>query len=270
MFNGWYDNFSRPATPATSGDRLMMKWNDAWLSNQSCDTDTKLDRHYGFPTYRGSGAWLTNHLSATYPSSTAYHWNLDGNWVLGFNSTSWPSGNPYLHDMTVTGDTATGGTPSGGSYTQTWNASVTVTGDDVTIVANYITGPLAPGYVFTATATITGGGLIGGTWTDTLGDSGTWSSSSGTASQVYDTCTVSDFVKIVAAPTSAYHDATVTGYYDEGMWYTDDTKVTEIGPALWGDFAVIQEVASDPCGEYPDLLLKYQSEVRSGLGNWAD
>lgn len=42
-------------------DYLEMKWNDAWLSNMDCDGDGLLDRHYGYPTYRGSGAWLTNH-----------------------------------------------------------------------------------------------------------------------------------------------------------------------------------------------------------------
>ncbi len=66
MFNGLYDNFSRPAVPATEGDSLMMKWNDAWLSNKDCDGDGKLDRHFGYPTYRGSGAWLTNHMSGSY------------------------------------------------------------------------------------------------------------------------------------------------------------------------------------------------------------
>jgi hypothetical protein len=40
---------------------LNMKWNDAWLSNKDCDDDGALDRHYGFPGYIGSGAWLTNH-----------------------------------------------------------------------------------------------------------------------------------------------------------------------------------------------------------------
>lgn len=42
-------------------DDVAMKWNDAWLANSDCDGDGKLDRHYGFPTYVGSGAWLTNH-----------------------------------------------------------------------------------------------------------------------------------------------------------------------------------------------------------------
>ncbi|MFP3975329.1 MAG: hypothetical protein ACLFVK_03795 [Dehalococcoidia bacterium] len=41
---------------------LLMKWNDAWLSNKDCDGDGKLDRHYGYDSYIGSGAWLTNHM----------------------------------------------------------------------------------------------------------------------------------------------------------------------------------------------------------------
>ena len=44
-------------------DDVAMKWNDAWLSNQDCDGDGKLDRYYGFSSYIGSGAWLTNHNS---------------------------------------------------------------------------------------------------------------------------------------------------------------------------------------------------------------
>jgi len=66
MFSGWYDNYSRPSTPVTGGDRLIMKWNDAWLSNKDCDGDGKLDRHFGYDSYKGSGAWLTNHQSGTY------------------------------------------------------------------------------------------------------------------------------------------------------------------------------------------------------------
>ncbi len=43
-----------------------MKWNDAWLDNKDCDDgaggdpDGLFDRHFGYPTYIGSGAWLTN------------------------------------------------------------------------------------------------------------------------------------------------------------------------------------------------------------------
>ena len=43
--------------------RLAMKWNDAWLSNKDRDGDGLLDRHFGFGSYIGSGAWETNHQS---------------------------------------------------------------------------------------------------------------------------------------------------------------------------------------------------------------
>lgn len=46
--------------------KLIMKWNEAWLSNMDCDNDGVLDRHYGFDSYIGSGAWLTNHMSGSY------------------------------------------------------------------------------------------------------------------------------------------------------------------------------------------------------------
>jgi hypothetical protein len=58
-----------------------MKWNEAWLSNKDCDDDGKLDRHYGFSSYRGSGAWLTNHQSGWYEDYDSkgrlkmYHWS---------------------------------------------------------------------------------------------------------------------------------------------------------------------------------------------------
>lgn len=50
---------------AFRGVDVAMKWNDTWLSNQDCDSDGLLDRHYGFTAYTGSGAWLTNHTSWT-------------------------------------------------------------------------------------------------------------------------------------------------------------------------------------------------------------
>jgi hypothetical protein len=39
---------------------LQMKWNDAWIANTDCDGNGLLDRHYGFASYIGSGAWQTN------------------------------------------------------------------------------------------------------------------------------------------------------------------------------------------------------------------
>ncbi|MCB0047668.1 MAG: hypothetical protein KDD92_19760 [Caldilineaceae bacterium] len=87
MFKGSYANvyLGRDGFPAYDGDDdvylaanpgaaahwawpyrdidLLMKWNDAWISNMDCDGDGQLDRHYGFDNYIGSGAWETNHMS---------------------------------------------------------------------------------------------------------------------------------------------------------------------------------------------------------------
>lgn len=142
MFNGTYCDAYRDAAwcQPYKEDNLMIKWNDAWLSNVDCDGDGLLDRHYGYyASYVGSGAWLTNHVSGEY--------DLDG------EMCSW----------------------------------------------NY-------------------------------------------------------FVKIVAAPA----DATAVG----GVWYAADG--TEMGPAIWGEFAVIQEVSNDPCGGEHGLL--YKGEVPTGFG----
>jgi len=56
---------------------VVMKWNDAWISNKDCgidgvggDPDGKLDRHYGFSGYIGSGAWETNHMTGV----DGVHW----------------------------------------------------------------------------------------------------------------------------------------------------------------------------------------------------
>lgn len=144
LFNGYYCDAYRDAAWCQDykEDSLSMKWNDAWLSNKDCDGDLLLDRHYGFPTYKGSGAWLTNHMSGTY------------------------------------------------------------TGDE--------------------------------------GQDCSW---------VY-------FVKIVAAPA----DAQLIGT----MWYTADGE--EIGPAIWGEFAIIQEVSNDACAGQHGA--QYHSPVGPGLGKW--
>ena len=57
--------------------KLIMKWNDAWLSNKDCDDDGALDRHYGYDSYIGSGAWETNHQSGSYTDEDGkeYKWN---------------------------------------------------------------------------------------------------------------------------------------------------------------------------------------------------
>jgi len=68
LFNGYYCDAYRDAAwcQAYADIRLVMKWNDAWLSNKDCDGDGALDRHAGFDSYIGSSAWLTNHESGEY------------------------------------------------------------------------------------------------------------------------------------------------------------------------------------------------------------
>jgi hypothetical protein len=69
LFNGAYcdvDHGTDPDAWCEMTDELVMKWNDAWLSNEDRDNDGRLDVHYGFESYVGSGAWLTNHISGEY------------------------------------------------------------------------------------------------------------------------------------------------------------------------------------------------------------
>jgi len=56
--------------------RVLMKWNDAWLSNLDCNGDSLLDRHYGYASYIDSGAWETNHMWDSYlDAGTMCTWN---------------------------------------------------------------------------------------------------------------------------------------------------------------------------------------------------
>ena len=69
LFNGGYCDAYRDAVWCQPyvDINLSMKWNDAWLSNKDCDDDGLLDRHFGYESYIGSGAWITNHQSGEYP-----------------------------------------------------------------------------------------------------------------------------------------------------------------------------------------------------------
>jgi hypothetical protein len=144
MFNGGYCDSYRDAgwCQPYADVELIMKWNDAWISNQDCDGNGLLDRHNGFVSYIGSGAWLTNHQKGTY-----------------------------------------------------------------------------------------------------IDDEG-------------NECNWTYFTKIIAAPS----DATVVA----GNWVNADGTI--IGPVIWGQFAIIQEVENDPCAGINGL--QFQSPDHSGLGNW--
>lgn len=90
MFNGSYANvyLGRDGFPPYEGDdaaylaenptaashfawpyrdvELIMKWDQDWLANVDCDGNGSLDRHMGFESYIGSGAWETNHMFGSY------------------------------------------------------------------------------------------------------------------------------------------------------------------------------------------------------------
>lgn len=67
MFNGYAGNYSRPTVPVTSGDKLNMKWSDAWMANVDCNNDGKLDRGLVDGVVNGTSmGWLTNQYNGSY------------------------------------------------------------------------------------------------------------------------------------------------------------------------------------------------------------
>lgn len=93
MFNGYADNYSRPATLVTSGDKLMMKWSDAWLANVDCNNDGKLDRGLvdGQLTDGISKGWLTNLYNGSYTDANGEQHYTDFSKIVwtGPNSPLW-------------------------------------------------------------------------------------------------------------------------------------------------------------------------------------
>ena len=243
LFNGMYCDAYRDAAwcQPYKDVKLQMKWNDGWLSNKDCDEDHLLDRHYGYDSYIGSGAWLTNHQSGEY----IINWDITGEWVLEFDCL----GSLYIHDMTIVDNTftGTGGYPSEGQYTTTWTVTGTIDGDDIEMTIDYDDSS----YYVDAVGTIASDGTMSGTWNN-LTQLGTWESTEGAATG--ETCKWNYFVKIVAVPADAEEI--------EGIWYTADD--VEIGPAIWGAFAIIQEVENDSCAGLHGL--QYRSPATPGFG----
>jgi hypothetical protein len=73
IFNGLYENYSRPDTVVTEGtENLVMKWSDDWLANVDCSEDGKLDRGLNPKTGASTGismGWVTNHFEGDYLGS---------------------------------------------------------------------------------------------------------------------------------------------------------------------------------------------------------
>lgn len=63
------------------------------------------------------------------------------------------------------------------------------------------------------------------------------------------------FVKIVAASS----DWSIS----DGFWYSADG--TEVGPVIWGQFAIVQQVSNDPSNGEHGIL--YKSPMGPGLGH---
>ncbi len=80
------------------------------------------------------------------------------------------------------------------------------------------------------------------------------------------TKSTTEFVKIIAPPADAYkvpEDA--NGWSIFGTWYTADDS--EIGPVIWGGFAIIQQMLDDPCGDWGGDFY-YKSPDHAGFGGW--
>lgn len=259
MFNGGWCDYHPTYRPGGANHQwcldnmadveLMMKWSDEWLANTDCNLDGKLDRGYSCnpenPTSSGCyGAWLTNHERGSYLGN----WDITGDWVLEFDYHD----SLYIHDMKVIDNTfvGTGGYPSDSDpYSITWTVAGTIDGDNIEMRIDYDHNS----YYVDVVGTIAQDGTMSGTWNN-VGQSGTWASSSGVATG--ETCKYEYFVKIITPADGSY--------VDSGMWYTDDTMKTEIGPQIWGAYATIQEKTNDPCGElgWED----YKSPSPVGLG----
>jgi hypothetical protein len=231
---------------------LIMKWNDAWLSNKDCSVDGSLDRHYGSDSYIGSGAWETNHQYGSY-----LNWDLTGTYTLLFTCTSGCSGD-WPHTMVIDVMDMSAGTFDGNGYYindpgYTWDISEgAISGTDVSFKITY-TGSNS-GYFVDLSGSIDSTGILSGTATSGTAQTFTWETVEGVA--VGETCEWNYFVKIVAVPA----DATKT----DGIWY--NSEGVEIGPDIWGQFAIIQQVENDACAGISGK--QYGSPAGPGFGKF--
>lgn len=110
--------------------QLVMKWNDVWLSNKDCDGDGKLDRHFGYDSYIGSGAWETNHQWGD---------NEDGTkWTYFCKIVAAPEDAELIEGIWYTAD----GTEIGPSI---WGAFATIQEVESGVGATYVS-PAGPGF----------------------------------------------------------------------------------------------------------------------------
>ncbi len=101
LFNGRYCDSDRVIGGPYDDVNLIMKWNDAWMSNKDCDGNGLLDRHHGFDSYIGSGAWVTNHQSGV--NDDGSHWTYFVKIVAAPADAYKENGNWYTADSTEIG-----------------------------------------------------------------------------------------------------------------------------------------------------------------------
>jgi len=262
MFNGKYCDAYRDADwcQPYSEDNLMMKWNNVWLSNTDCDEDGLLDRHFGFNSYIGSGAWLTNHQSGTYEDEEYQTYKL-----LKKDPITWK---PVLEGASgelIFGDEDFTFTAEGLEpmlvyglmyYPESWPdvecigqgqtdeyGNLELIGDfDFLGLPSEFKIWLVPISDFSCTNGFTSWNPGNYLFEESMIPSPviqTWSY----------------FTKIVAVPSDAdFHD---------GIWYTAvDGK--EIGPMIWGEFATILEIYNDTGTE--EYGVTYKGEAPTGFG----
>jgi len=238
MFNGYYcDSYRDAAWCQPYKDvKLMMKWNDAWLSNKDCDGDGKLDRHYGYDSYIGSGAWLTNHQSGEYKELMLYEkdpstWMIIEDGAYGEMVFSSISFDFHGYGLEATTDYTLI------RYTDPWPGSpVVCLGENKTD---------SDGELVLSGLMQEGGSKIWLVLSDDVNCDQKKMVKWNPTEYLFENNLIEDltvckwnyFVKIVAAPA----DAVAV----DGIWYTADG--TEIGPVIWGAFAIIQEVENDSC-----------------------
>lgn len=290
LFNGYYcDAYRDDAWCQPYKDvELSMKWNDAWLSNKDCDDDGELDRHYGYPSYIGSGAWLTNHQSG-YDSmqvdafdlgdleSESGHnldgwsnpWNWGGNYGegddgtfrlimgpgdgcgLGYESASFTIGTEEsMADKLILRHLD--GSQDDDFDVYLWN------GADYDLIGSYESQGGGEEWVDTAFEFTPQSGELKfkltatGNVTNFCSNWGQVAVSYATLKRTYQW---NYFVKIVAAPSNAE--------LTNGTWY--DPNGNEIGKEIWGEFAIVHQVSNDPGTGEHGLIYKGS---RPSLGGW--
>ena len=227
LFNGWYGYYDRDIpggwVQGTGDAWLLMKWSKdwtpmadepvgAWCTNHWTWYSDNIDEAtwYGFDDripwtdksappcaeYKVEeflklmkvgndvNGWLEYQAGGAYSAGWGDYpeWYLTGDWVLAFEY-----GNLYIHDMTVTDQTA--GTFSGTGVWQdnplyTWTVVGSVIGDGVSFTIDYDPTNPNPDYQVSVSGTIASDGTMSGSWSSNMGQSGLWESTEGNAWKV--------------------------------------------------------------------------------------